>query len=80
VFLEAMGFTSSVKNYGRHGIKSLVAKYPNIYTHFSLEKEEELKPDNDYENQLAAMDWSRVVFLFIYDGNMAKSSYRSQKI
>jgi hypothetical protein len=24
-----------------------------------------LKPDNDYENQLAAMDWSRVVFLFI---------------
>jgi hypothetical protein len=65
VFLEAMGFTSSGKNYGRDGIKSFVAKYPNIYTHFSLEKEEELKPDNDYENQLAAMDWSRVVFLFI---------------
>jgi hypothetical protein len=38
VFLEAMGFTSAGKNYGRDGIKSLVAKYLNIYAHFSLEK------------------------------------------
>jgi hypothetical protein len=51
-----MGFTSAGKNYGRDGIKSLVAKYPNIYTHFSLEKEEELKPNKDCQNQLAAMD------------------------
>jgi hypothetical protein len=58
VFLEAIGFTSAGKNYGRDGIKSLVA-------HFSLEKEEELEPNKDYENQLAAMDWSRVVFMFI---------------
>jgi len=60
-----MGFTSAGKNYGRDGIKSLVVKYPNIYTHFSLEKEEELKPNKDCQNQLAAMDSSRLVFLFI---------------
>ena len=57
VFLEAMGFSSAGKNYGRDGIKSLVAKYLNIYTYFSVEKEEDLKPNiKDYQNQLAAMD------------------------
>ena len=84
MFLEAMGFTSAGKNYGRDGIKSLVAKYPNIYTHFSLEKEEELEPNKDYQNQLAAMDYvvavESGVYVHSYDGNMAKGSYRSQKI
>jgi hypothetical protein len=51
-----MGFTSAGKNYGRDGIKSLVAKYLNIYTHFYVEKQEELEPNKEYENQLAAMD------------------------
>ena len=52
-----MGFSSAGKNYGRDGIKSLVAKYLNIYTYFSVEKEEDLKPNiKDYQNQLAAMD------------------------
>ena len=62
----------------RDGIKSQVAKYLNIDTHFSVEKEEEL--------------WSQIkpaschglvesgVFVHSYDGNMAKGSYRSQKI
>jgi len=84
VFLKAMGFTSAGKNYGRDGIKSLGAKYLNIYAHFSLEKEEELKPNKDSQNHLAAMDYvvavDSGVFVHSYDGNMAKGSYRSQKI
>jgi hypothetical protein len=51
-----MRFTCAWKNYYRDGIKSLVVKYLSIYTHFSLEKEEELKPNKDSQNQLAAMD------------------------
>jgi len=60
-----MRFTCAWKNYYRDGIKSLVVKYLSINTHFSLEKEEELKPNKDSQNQLAAMDLSRAVFLFI---------------
>ncbi|KAJ6900237.1 hypothetical protein NC652_026381 [Populus alba x Populus x berolinensis] len=42
----------------RHdGIKALKARYPNLYSHFSLAKEEELRLFKDCQNQLAAVDY-----------------------
>ena len=55
-------------------IYTLIAKYLNIYTQFSLAKEEELKPVMDYQNQLdfiVAVESG--VFVHSYDGNMAKA-------
>ena len=75
VFLEALGFTLAAgKNYCHDRIKSLIAKYLNIYTQFSLAKEEELKPVMDYQNQLdyiVAVESG--VFVHSYDGNMANA-------
>jgi hypothetical protein len=90
VFLEALGFPLDAKIYvaagaiyGSEGMRPLQNKFPNLLWHSTLATQEELQPFEGHQNQLAALDYyitvQSDVFVYSYDGNMAKAARGHRK-